>query len=109
MEYLVELNGYVRAGIAWIGHTEFLGVSLDIPAHILGGAIIYYLLAVRGWRPWLCLLAVIVLEGMKEAYDYSAVVHSRDYLEPVKDIAFTLLGAGIGHWLSREVDEKSKG
>jgi len=104
MELLAEANQLLRAGIAWIGHTEVLGITLDIPAHFLGAAAIYYLLAVKGFRPLVCALAVAGLEALKELYDLSALLHHGEYLEPVKDIVFTALGAWAGHVLSRRVD-----
>lgn len=105
MEFLVQANQLLRSVIAWIGHTEVLGVTLDIPAHILGGAAIYYVLAVKGVRPWVAALIVLGLELLKEGYDFSAVLHTGDYLEPVKDVFFTLLGAALGHYLSRPVGD----
>lgn len=105
MEILRQSNELLRAMIAWIGNTEILGITLDIPAHILAGGAIFYFLAVRRLPAWAAYLVVFALSLLKEYYDFSAVVHTGRYLEPLKDIVFTMLGAAIGHYLSRPVNK----
>jgi len=107
LNFLNSLNDSLRAVIAWIGHTEVLGVTLDIPAHFFLGAAIYYVLVVRGIRPLWCMVTVTLLALLKEAYDLSALLHHRHYLEPLKDLLVTAVGAGAGHYLSREAKEPS--
>lgn len=98
-------DSFVRPIFAWIGNTSVLGIPLDIPAHIFGGAILYYLLAIRGYRTWVCVFIVVLLECVKELYDLKAVLLSAEYLEPAKDFLVTLVGAGLGYYLSRPVEE----
>lgn len=104
METVNLINSYVRAVVAWIGHTSVLGITLDIPAHLFAAAVIYYLLAARGVRTLYCILVVALAELMKELYDLSALLHHGDYLEPLKDLFFTALGAWLGHFFSRKVE-----
>jgi hypothetical protein len=100
---LQSINNSLRAVIAWIGQTEILGITLDIPAHFFIGAMLFYFLAMRGLRTLWCIVWLIVLALAKEAYDLSALLHHRDYLEPLKDLVVTGFGAWFGHYLSRQV------
>jgi hypothetical protein len=102
MDWLVKANNELRHLIAWVGKTHVAGVPLDIPAHLLVAAVLYYLLAGK-FRPRTCFLVVFGLALAKELYDLSALLHNRDYLEPVKDLAFTGIGIAIGRYLRKPV------
>ncbi len=105
MELLLEINAHLRSAFAWIGNTKLLGISLDIPAHLLIGAILGYWLTTKQWSARRVYLFILALELLKEAYDFPAILKNQEYLEPVKDVLITLLGVWIGRYLSQPVQE----
>lgn len=108
MESLIELNDHLKYFFALVGNTKVGGVTLDIPAHIIVGAVIFYICAVRGMSTRKSFFIVLGLEILKEIYDITAVLHQGDYLEPFKDIFFTCLGVALGYYLSRPVNLTKK-
>lgn len=97
------LNDYSKSFFSWFGKTYILGVPLNVPAHILVSGFLFYFLATRKIRTSYCLGIVLAICVCKELYDLSALIHNRDYLDPVRSMTSNFVGIAFGYYLSRPV------
>jgi hypothetical protein len=65
------------------------------------GLIVFQLLR-RFLKPVYCVLIVVSLALLKEYLDLDVVLFTKEYLEPFKDIFFTILGSFVGMLLIKE-------
>ena len=75
-----------------IGQTNLWGIPMDIVAHSLVGFIIYVFFRSLRWTHYPALAVVLALGLWKElGIDATAIFLSGLYLEPFKDIFFSVL------------------
>lgn len=81
--------------LQYIANTSFLGIPLDIITHILVGALIFFFFRRKCFKRSWSYFFVVALAVQKELFDAHAIYLNQKYMEPVKDILVTVLGALI--------------
>jgi phosphatidylserine synthase len=83
------LLGQIQNLNEYISHNQFMGVPLDIPAHLLVGAIMAVFLLKMTKNKRTILLLILSIALMKEAYDQEIMTNTLQ--ENIKDTVVTML------------------
>jgi hypothetical protein len=82
---------YLHSFFEFISHNNLFGIPLDIPAHLIVGAIASYYILRKTQSIKTCLISILLIALMKELYDQKVMTNT--LLENIKDITITMLPA----------------
>lgn len=100
---------FIKDILEYIATTHVLGFfPLDVIMHfVLGAIIFYFFLKVFGTQTF-AYAGILLLAISKEIFDWEIMMRTQLYLEPVKDIVVTILGAYVAIPLGRKLNLSTK-